>query len=346
MAAKEEKVSILKRILGRKKLLAIVLVLIIGGFLIYRFVIRRNDEVETAEVKEGRVTEELILSGKIDADEHAQLAFPASGKIAWVGVSEGDWVKKGQALTKLDTTTLNTTFQQARATLRAAEAALENVHDQVKDNDDDETFAQKDIRTAAEVTKDKAYEAYVAAEYNLRNSTILSPFAGLLTYLAHPFSGVNVLFSETQVEVINPETIYFDVSADQSEVIDLHVGQKVVIVLDSISDEEINGVIDFISYTPKSEEAGTVYKIKVGFLRDGFDTSVYRIGMTGDAKFILSEKENVLYLPLKFVNSDSKGKFVRKGKKNNKVYIDVGVEGEERIEIIGGEINEGDVVFD
>jgi membrane fusion protein (multidrug efflux system) len=345
MAAKEEKISIFKRILGRKKLLIIILVLIIGGFLVYRFIIQRNGEVETAEVKRGEVVEELILSGEIDADEYAQLALPASGKIAWVAVSEGDWVKKGQALTKLDTTTLNTTFQQARATLRAAEAALENVHDQVKDNDEDETFAQKDTRTAAEVTKDKAYEAYVAAEYNLRNSTLLSPFAGLITFLAHPFSGVNVLFSETQVEVINPETIYFDVSADQSEVIDLHVGQKVSVVLDSISDEEIEGIIDFISYTPKSEETGTVYKIKVDFLRDGFDTSVYRIGMTGDAKFVLSEKEDILYLPPKFVNSDSKGKFVRKGKKNNKVYVEVGLEGEERVEIIG-DVEEGDVIFD
>lgn len=346
VAEKEEKVSLLKRILGRKKLLIVIFVLIIAGVLIYRFVVKRNGEEETVEVERGKVVEELILSGEIDADEYAQLAFPTSGKIAWVAVNEGDWVKKGQVLTKLDTTALNTTFQQTRATLRAAEAALENVHDQVKDNDEDETFAEKDTRTAAEVVKDKAYEAYVAAEYNLRNSTILSPFEGLVTYLAHPFAGVNILFSETQVEIINPETIFFDVSADQSEVTDLHVGQKVVVILDSISDEEILGVVDFISYTPKSDETGTVYKIKVDFLKDSFDTNVYRIGMTGDAEFILSEKENVLYLPPKFVNSDSKGKYVRKGKRNNKVYIEVGVEGEDRVEIISDEVKEGDIVFD
>ena len=316
---KETKENIFRRVLRRKKLLIVLAILLIGGILVYRYFQRRNGEVETTEVKRGTVAEELILSGGIDADEYAQLSFPASGKIAWVAIKEGDEVKKGQALTKLDTTTLNNTFQSARATLRATEASLEYVHDLVKDNDDDENFSEKDTRTTAEVTKDKAYEAYVAAEYNLRNAILLSPFAGIVTYLAHPYSGVNVIFSETQVEVINPESIFFDVSADQTEVADIKVGQRVIIILDSLSDKEIQGTVEFVSYTPKSGEVGTVYKVKLRFDDIDFDTDVYRIGMTGDAKFILSESENVFYLPPKFINSDKSGKYVRKGKENHKV---------------------------
>src|SRR3989344_809946 len=212
------KLSLLKRILRRRKLIVILVVLFAVGFLVWKFTLGKKEEVETAKVERGTVAEELVLSGEIDADEYAKLTFPTSGKIAWVGISEGDEVKRGQALTKLDTTVLNTTFQQARAALRAAEATVEKVHDQVKDHAGDETFTQKDTRTAAEAAKDEAYDAYIAAEYNLRNSTLTSPFAGIVTFLAHPFSGVNVLVTETQVEVINPDTIYFDVSADQTEV--------------------------------------------------------------------------------------------------------------------------------
>ena len=343
---KETKENTFRRILRRKKLLIILVILAVGGYFLYGYITGRNGEVETIEVKRGTVAEELILTGEIDADEYAQLTFPASGKIAWVAVKEGDEVKRGQALTKLDTTTLNTAFQSARATLRAAEATLENVHDQVKDNDDDESFSEKDTRTTAEVIKDKAYEAYIAAEYNLRNVTIFSPFAGIVTYLAHPFSGVNVSFSETQVEVINPETIYFDVSADQTEVAEIKMDQKVIIILDSLQDKEIQGTVEFISYTPKLGEIGAIYKVKLQFGDIDYDTDVYRIGMTGDAKFILSEKKDVLYLPPKFVNSDKNGKYVRKGKENNKVYVEVGIEGEERVEVISDEIKEGDVIYD
>jgi len=346
MAAKAKEESIFRKILGRKKLLIVIIVIVIVGFFAYRYFQNKNGDVDSAEVKRGNVAEELILSGEIDADEYAQLKFPASGKIAWVAITEGEEVKKGQALMKLDTTTLNTAFQSARASLRAAEATLDNVHDQVKDNDDDESFSEKDTRTTAETTKDRAYEAYVAAEYNLRNATLISPFAGIVTYLAHPFSGVNVIFSETQVEVINPDTIFFDVSADQTEVSDIKIGQKVVIVLDSITEKDINSTVDFVSYTPKTGEVGTVYKVKLKFVESNLSADVYRIGMSGDAKFILEEKKDVLYLPAKFVNSDTKGKYVRKGQINNKVYVEVGLEGEERVEIISDEIKEGDVVYD
>lgn len=342
-----KKVPLLKKIWGRKKLLLIIVIaLVVGGLLYQRFVILpKRNAVETAKVERGTVSEELVLSGEINADEYAKLTFPTSGEISWVGVKEGDTVKKGQALTKLDTTVLNTTFQQARATLRAAEATVANIHDQVKDHTGDETYAQKDTRTTAEATKDRAYEAYVAAEYNLRNSTLTSPFAGIITFLAHPYSGVNVFSTETQVEVINPDTIYFDVTGDQNEVPDLFIGQKVNIVLDSIAEETFESTVDFISYTPKAGEVGTAYEIKVKFTKDNFDIKKFRIGMSGDARFVIFQKEDVLYVPPKFINSDTKGKFVRLGKKNNKVYIETGVEGEERVEIKGN-LKEGDILYD
>jgi len=342
----KKKNSLIRRILRKKKLLAFVLLIGVGGFLFWKFKIApKKVSFETATVEKGSVKEELILSGEVAADEYAKLTFPTSGEVSWVGVKEGDMVKRGEALTKLDTTVLNTTFQQARATLRAAEATVANIHDQVKDHTGDETYAQKDSRTSAETTKDRAYEAYVAAEYNLRNSTLTSPFAGIITFLAHTYSGVNVFSTETQVEVINPDTIYFDVTGDQNEVPDLFIGQKVNIVLDSIPDETFEGTVDFISYTPKAGEVGTAYEIKVKFTKDNFDIKKFRIGMSGDAKFVITEKDDVLYVPPKFINSDTKGKFVSLGRKNNKVYIETGVEGEERVEIKGN-LKEGDILYD
>jgi len=67
--------------------------------------------------------------------------------------------------------------------------------------------------------------------------------------------------------------------------------------------------------------------------------------MGGDAKFVLSEKEGVLYVPPEFVNSDVNGKYVNLDKGNNKRYVEVGIEGEDRVEIIG-DVKEGDVVYD
>jgi hypothetical protein len=72
---------------------------------------------------------------------------------------------------------------------------------------------------------------------------------------------------------------------------------------------------------------------------------MFRIGMTGDAKFVLAQKENVLFVPPQFVNSDLSGKYLKLGKTNNKTFIETGLEGEDRIEIKGN-VRVGDVVYD
>jgi len=60
----------------------------------------KKDIVVTPEIK--TIKSELILAGSVSADEIASLRFQNSGKLAWVGVKEGDKVKKGQAIASLD----------------------------------------------------------------------------------------------------------------------------------------------------------------------------------------------------------------------------------------------------
>jgi HlyD family secretion protein len=349
MASKEkdkEKVSFVSKLLKHKKL---VITLVVIGALVYAgyyFINRRkNGDVEQTGVKKGVVREELILSGEITADEHADLTFQSSGELDYIGVSEGDEVKKGQVLARLDTTNLYQSLQTADANLRAAAAALDVVYDDLQGKEDSETFAEKSTRTAAETAKDAAVFAHIQAQKNLVNATLKAPFDGIVTKITNPFTDFNFIYTQSQVEIVNPQTIHFEVTADQSEVVDLHLGQKVIIVLDSYSDEDLEGEISYIAYTPKAGEAGAVYGVKVILSQDEFDINKFRIGMTGDAKFVLEEKGDVLYLPPDFVNADNKGDYIKKGKINNKVYVDVGLEGEERVEVMG-DVEEGDIVFD
>lgn len=340
---KKKKKSILKtkKLSKRSAIILLSVLVLVAVFFGFRSKDSKNDSMI---ISKGTVVEELILSGSVNADEYASLSYPVSGKVSWVGVQEGDLVKKGQTLGKLDTTSLNAALQQAKATLRAAEATVANVYDQVKDHSTDETYAQRDTRTTAEVVKDRAYEAYIAAQDNLRNATIYSPFSGIVTYVAVPYAGVSTIFSQKQFEVINPETIYFEATADQTEIIDIKVGQQVVITMDAFDDEELSGEVVFVSYAPKSGEAGIVYKIKIKFLSENI--SVLKVGMTGDVKFVLNEKKDVLFLPSKYINSDNNGKYVKRGSTKDKTYVEIGLEGEDGTEIISDKINEGDLIYD
>ena len=293
-------------------------------------------------VQKGTITEDLVLSGQIEAERHAVLYFPASGKISWVGVSQGDTVRKWQGLMSLDKTTLNVVYQQALNTYRNYQASAESVLDAVKNHDKDEDFSTKATRTAAEVARDNAYDAVIASKYNLDNATLTAPFDGVVAYLAHSFAGVNVMMTEPQVEIVDPKSIYFAVSADQEEVIGIEVGKEALIKLDSY-DKDLKGVVSFVGLTPKSGETSTVYAVKVNF-EDLGDLS-FRVGMTGDVSFILSQSNDALFVPSRFVNTDKDGKYVFLGSKKNKAYVETGIESEDSTEIIKG-VSEGDALYD
>ncbi|MFZ3301844.1 MAG: efflux RND transporter periplasmic adaptor subunit [Microgenomates group bacterium] len=322
----------------------VVLTLVLIGILL--FVFRNNNKtVKSTEVKRGDLKEELILSGEVDATNYAKLAYETSGKINYVGVKEGEKVNKGKLISKLDSTVLNSNYQIAMSNLRIYDATAQNILDQVKDNSNDETFAQKDTRTTAEANKDKAYEAVIVAKRNLDGASLYAPFNGIVTYLAHPFIGVYTSLGAVEAEIIDPSTIYFDVLADQTEVTRLSVGQKVEIVLDPFEEKTFEGKVSNISFVPKIGESGSVYSVKVDFVNVDLLTSQFKISMTGDSKFVVSEKKSVLFVPNNYVKQDKDGRFVKITAKGEKLYIETGIESEEYTEIIG-KLTEGLTVYD
>ena len=322
--------------------LGIVVLLVLGFFLIGG---KNKGKSQTTTVQKGEIKEELVLTGTVQADKHVVLYFPTGGKIAWVSVKEGDWVVKGQALTSLDKTILNSSYMQALNNYRNYQAAAESALDTVKDHSSDESFAQKATRTAAEVARDNAYDAVRAAEYNLANATLYAPFEGFITSLPFPNPGVNVNFTDAQVELLDPESIYFEVEADQSEVTSINKDMTVSIVLDSFRGKVVSGKVSFVSFAPEANQTSTIYKVKVALDKESLGDLIPRIGMSGDASFIVSQESDAFIVPTRFVNTDTDGKDVTLGKMGNKIKVETGIESEDSIEIISG-VNEGDVLFD
>lgn len=335
--------NIIEKIWKRKRLLVLVLVIVGIGWFYYGRQQNQKNGYEEAVVQKGLVRQELVLTGEINALEYANLSFETSGKLAQVAVTEGQRVNKGALLGRLDTTTLYAAYQQAQYNLRNAEASLNNVYDKLQGHEADESFTQIETRTAAEVMRDNAYQALVIAQRNLAGATLYAPFSGIVTNIANPFNGMFVLASQPQFEVINPETIYFSVAADQAEVTSIKDGQKVQITLDSFPDKEIFGVVEKVDFAPDSSEVGVVYNVRVRMDDSGID---YRLGMTGDAVFALDQKDEALYVPSGFIKSDKEGQYLLLDKGAKKVYVELGLEGVEEVEIISDEIQEGQVIYD
>lgn len=105
----------------------IVLALIAGG-LIYWFAFKPKNTsqtaMETVPVRRGNLVVTVSAVGSVKAKAQVNLAFQTSGRVAEVLVEEGDFVRKGQPLARLDTKTFELQVAQAEVNLMMAQAQL------------------------------------------------------------------------------------------------------------------------------------------------------------------------------------------------------------------------------
>lgn len=235
---------------------------------------KKNKKSETPTATIEKTEEKLILSGIIDALVKATIKFPSIGKIVWEGANEGDTVKKWQALASLDRSALQTAVTNAYYKYLASDANAKQIEDEVKGHDSDESFVFKNKRVTAQTTRDNAYDAWLQAKRDLANATIYSPIDGIVIAKAA---------NSTQVEfvIVDPKSIYFSASADQSEIGRLNIGQAGTLILDAFPETSLAGFITNIGFIPKSAESSTVYEVKFKLT----PSDKYRLGMTGDLTF-------------------------------------------------------------
>lgn len=323
-------------------LLPILLALLFGLF--------AGSSVQQTEgfvVESGVLSDSLTLSGSVAADEHVKLGFPAGGKLAWVGVKKGDYVFPYQTIATLDSRTTQKNLQNALLDY----SKQRNTFDQKQeDNLNRKPYqalndAMKRILENNQYDLEKAVVSVELEDLAKEQSVLTTPIGGLVVAANPAFAGVFLSATSPGLyEIVNPDSIYFEVSADQTEVIQLSVDRVGTIVFDSYPDEDVQGTITSVDFIPKTDETGTVYGVKVTLSADN-SAYRYRIGMTGDITFTLREKRNTLFVPTNFVKTDETGKFVLKGREKKKTPVKTGMETETDVEIQSG-LKEGDTVYD
>jgi RND family efflux transporter MFP subunit len=334
----------IKGLLKKKKIIILLVLVIIFFVGKYFFFDSKKAASEFTLVKRADIKEELALSGEIYAEDHVVLHFGTVGKVNWVGVKEGDWVKKGQAIAALDKETLNAALRQAWQSFTAAKAASDKYYDG-RDPNKAESYDQKIERTSLDTAQNVAYDNTRIAQDNLKSAELYSPIEGLVVSAEPTLAGIYVTSLNSSYEIVNPTTVYIKVTADQTEVGKLKKGQSGTIVFDSYPDEKIKGTVKDISFAPAKDETGTVYNVKIELSNTNNDSYKYRLGMTVDVDFMLKESKNTLVIQSEHIKLDGNKKYVLVGEKKKKVYIKTGIENEQDVEIKRG-LSEGDKVYD
>ncbi len=117
-----------------------ILILLLAFFGYQKIIAQKTDKTvkinvkkaKSAEVKKNSIEKYLIFAGKIEAQNYAILRFQTLGMLTWVGVKEGDIVKKWQVVASLDKESLKKTFEKEMNDYLTSRWTFEDTQDQYK----------------------------------------------------------------------------------------------------------------------------------------------------------------------------------------------------------------------
>ena len=222
----------------------------------------------------------VIASGYVVAQRKAAVASKGTGRLVFLGVVEGDRVKEGQVIARIEDSDVRAALAQAQANLQLGRADL---------NDATQALHRQRVLLDSNLTTQEAYDAadaryrrvvatiaiaqagVDAAQVALENTVIRAPFDGtVLTKNADvgemvaPLAG-SVLSKAAVVTVADLRSLQVEVDVSESSIEQVAVGQPCEIVLDAYPDVRYPGVVAKI--VPTADRAKATVQVKVAFRR-------------------------------------------------------------------------------
>jgi len=275
--------------------LLIVAVLVLG-FLYVKGVFTPSIQVQVATVSQVYPSQAFTMlnaSGYVVAQRKSALASKVTGRLIWLGVEEGSFVKKDQVIARLENQDVSASKDQAAANVNVARYNLEQAKAELRDataslNRNKELLSRGVIahQTYDDVLAryDKAEAGVAAAEAALKAATAaLEGAAALLEYtlIRAPFDAV-VLTKDADIgDIVTPlgaaanakasvvtiaDMSSLEVEADVSEsnLSRVSGGQPCEIQLDALPDQRFRGEIHMI--VPTADRSKATVMVKVRFL--------------------------------------------------------------------------------
>jgi RND family efflux transporter MFP subunit len=229
-------------------------------------------------VSPGQSAGVLVASGYIVAQRKAAVASKGTGRLVYLGVVEGDRVRAGQVIARLEDADVRAQLAQARANLQLSQADFHNVEQSLA-----RARALRDSDYTSPAGVDSAEARYLqvksgiavaqamvqGAEVALENTVIRAPFDGtVLTKNADVGEVVAPLaasaFSKAAVVTIaDLQSLQVEADVSEANLEGVRVGQRCEIVLDAYPDQRYPGHVAMI--VPTADRAKATVQVKVAF---------------------------------------------------------------------------------
>jgi len=300
----------------------------------------KGKSVEIANIKTTTIVETVSATGKIQPEIEVKISSEVSGEIIALNVIEGQVVKKGDLLVKINpdlyTSGYNRTLSNlsgTKANLSQAEASFKEAkanYDRNKTLFDKGIISKSDwdkVVASFEVAKANQQSAYFSvqsasatvneAKDNLGRTTIYAPADGTISVLnvelGERVLGTQQMAGTEILRVANLNNMEVEVDVNENDIVKIKVGNEAKVEVDAYLKKQFKGIVTSISNSASSTltaDQVTNFKVKIRILKESYQDllegkpvtySPFRPGMTATVDIITKTRANVLAVPISSV---------------------------------------------
>lgn len=281
------------------------------------------EETEPVKVKIMKVAnhsedENSDYSGTVEAENGTSLSFSVMGTVDKVYINLGERVSKGQLIASLNTASLQSSYNAAKATLQQAEDAWKRL----KELHDKGSLPEiKWVETQSSLQQARAAEEI--ARKSLNDCKLYAPFSGVIAE-KNIEVGQNVTPGIPVAKLVTTRLLKIKIAVPETEIADITLGQKAQVSVPALNNRTFEATV-----TEKGVVANPLsrsYDVKMRITDTGKDLMP---GMV--TKVILSKGKTVMQyiLPANIIQLDE----------NNQSFVWVNKDGKaEKRTITCGEI--------
>jgi RND family efflux transporter MFP subunit len=190
------------------------------------------------------IRDTLVMSvsaaGQAQAFARTLLAAEVEGPVTQVLVHEGDWVRQGQVLARIDPQRFSFELERARAQLEQAEANFAELALFDDEIADEELRAERRRLARARSGLAAAEVGVREAELNVERATVKAPFAGAVANLTI-VQGDRLSQRDSIAEIVDLSRIKIGVQVLETEVPYLEEGREARVTLSAFPDTVLTG---------------------------------------------------------------------------------------------------------
>jgi RND family efflux transporter MFP subunit len=344
----------LVELVGVRNLIKRIVVAGFGIFIVlmaWNILFDQGQPVETTLVETGEIFQSITVPGRVLSKQRVNISSAHTGRTVKILVKEGDKVKAGQVLAKMDDRELISSHNRAKANLTDARESvvlarrtLSRLRKAYKKGAVARQFvedAELDLSSARSQAGIAVEEAH-SAKLQLSKQQVTAPFTGTIT-ARFAEVGQWVGPSESLFTLVDESRREIEVRVDAADSVAIDVGQVVAVSSDAFPGLEWHESVSRLGTAANNDRNSNSVKVYISL---GNDAPSLRFGQQVDADIRTAWNPNTLKVPFEaLINRDGQTLVaVLSGGQVKLKPVETGIEDFSMVEIKQG-LNDGELVI-